>query len=153
MATASGLFQATDILIIYWFPFLWDRQNQYKLLFWSGITGTCISLIIALALEDMQNIMHLSWQDWLLVLGHGGAYAAEMLLFMYTCSVLPGTLIAIISSTTIIYEAIAQYSFLSHIHRGNHNWIEILGICLVIISSIFPSVMKAREKEEQVNPS
>ncbi len=149
MATAAGIFQTLDILLFYWFPFIWDRHNQYKIMFWSGITGTCVSTVLAIIFEDIQGILHLSWQDWLLVLGHGGAYAAETLLFMYTCSVLPGTLIAIISSTTIIYVVIAQYSFLKHIHRGNHNWLELLGIGLVIISSIFPSLIKAREKNKE----
>ncbi len=147
VAVASGIFQALDILFFYWFPFLWDRDNQYKIMFWSGIIGTCISIAMAVMFEDIQGILHLSWQDWLLVFGHGAAYAADMLLFMYTCSVLPGTLTAIISSTMLIYVSIAQYTFLSHIHKGNHNWVEILGICLVIISSTFPSIIKARQKD------
>ena len=39
-----------------------------------------------------------------------------------------------------LYVVCAQYTFLSHIHRGNHNLVEILGICLVIIGSTFPSL-------------
>ncbi len=139
--------QAIDILLFHWYPFLQDRPNQIKVMFWSGIIGTSISMAMALILEDMQNILHLSWQDWMLVLGHGLTYATCLMPFMYACSVLPGTLMALITSTSTIYVVFAQYTFLSHIHRGNHNFVEILGIGLVIISSTFPSFIKAKKKK------
>ncbi len=44
---------------------------------------------------------------------------------------------------------IAQYTFLSGIHPGNRNWIEIFGVVLVVISSTVPAYMRAKHKQEE----
>ncbi len=56
---------------------------------------------------------------------------------------------------TCIQQALACpyhliYTFLSSVQPapGNHNWIEILGVVLVIISSTVPSVVKTQGKSK-----
>ena len=46
-----------------------------------------------------------------------------------------------------MYVVIAQYTFLSGIHPGNRNWIEILGIIVVVISATVPAYMRAKHKQ------
>ena len=96
-----------------------------------------------------KQVFYCEWKDWLLILGHCGTYVVIIPLEMYFSSRLPGVVISVIGSTSIIYVWIAQFSFLSHIHGGYMNWIEICGICIIIFTSVFPSVVKMfREKKD-----
>ena len=59
---------------------------------------------------------------------------------------MPGALNAFIACTGAVYLVVAQNTFLSSVQPGNHNWIEILGVVLVLIGSTVPPVVKARGK-------
>ncbi len=87
--------------------------------------------------------LELGWQDWILIMGHSATYIAIMLLYLYACALVP-SLVALIGSTSTVYALIAQYTILSGIHPGNRNWMEIIGVALVIITSVVPSVVRAR---------
>ncbi len=71
--------------------------------------------------------------------------------YMYACSVIAGTLNLVIGTTNAVYVVIAQYTFLSGKHPGNQNWIEILGVLLVVISSTVPAFMRAKHTNEDNN--
>ncbi len=144
MAFICGILWTADMIIIYWYPFLQSPTNQIKTIFWICVIATVISLLGALAIEEIN--LNISWSDWLLVFGHAAGFGLVLIFYMYACSILPGILNALIACTSNVYLVIAQYTFLSSIHPGNRNVIEILGVVLVIISSTVPSVIKAKEK-------
>ncbi len=66
----------------------------------------------------------------------------NQLLILFFC--LSGT-------TSTVYAVIAQYTFLSRIHPGNRNWVEILGIIVVVISATVPAYKRAKHKQRDKN--
>ena len=146
--SCSGILQTTANLIIYNYPFLQKQSNQVKTLFWNSAMGASISVLGALTLEDIN--FNLNWTDWLLTLGHCGTFAVILLLQMYISSVMPGVIFTLIGTTTVLYALIAQYSFLRGIHPGNHNWMEVLGVVLMIICVTFPPVIKVWKQRKAV---
>ncbi len=105
------------------------------------LIGFISSICISCTLETLA--FNLKWTDWILITVHSGTYGLKIPLEMHVASRLPGVVIAVIASTSIIYGWIAQYTFLKHIHSGYMNWVEICGICCVIVASIIPSVVKS----------
>ena len=140
-AGISGISSALDIIAVFWYEFLQSTDNQIKTLFWLCVSGLVLSAAAAFSFENFT--LELDWSDWLLIMGHSATYIAIMLLYMYASALVPG-LIALIGSTSTVYVLVAQYTVLSGIHPGNRNWMEILGVALVIITSVAPSVVKAR---------
>ncbi len=90
----------------------------------------------------------LQWTDWLLIVGHVSTYIFIYPLYFCMGTRISGSLCSIILSTGTIYVSIAQYTFLSHIKPGNHNWLEIFGACVIFISSVGASIVKAKVKEQ-----
>ncbi len=133
------------MVTISWYPFLQKQNNQIKTIFWNGIAGSVLSFTVALAIEEIN--FNISWKDWLYILGHSGSFGLLLPIYLYACSALAGTLITIIGTTSTVYVVIAQYTFLSGIHPGNHNWIEILGIVVVLVSSMVPAYMRAKQQK------
>ena len=144
MALIGGVLWVADMVFIYYYPFLQSPMNQTKTVFWICAVATLISATGALAIEKIN--LNISWTDWLLVFGHTASFGILLLSYMYACSVVAGTLNALVACTSTVYITIAQYTFMSGIQPGNHNWIEILGVVLVMISSTLPSVVKASKK-------
>ena len=105
------------------------------------LIGFISSICISCTFETL--VFDLKWTDWILITVHSGTYGLKIPLEMHVASRLPGVVIAVIASTSIIYGWIAQYTFLKHIHSGYMNWVEVCGICCVIIASIIPSVVKS----------
>ncbi len=141
MSIMYGLFETTDMVIVNHFSYLQARENQNAVLFWLSFTGTAISLCISLPAERLT--IPKNWTDLTLVLVHCGGYSLIIYLNIYCCSTVPGVVLSLIHSTAIIYLVIAQYTFLSNVQRGNHNWLEILGCVIILVSSILPSIHKA----------
>ncbi len=127
-----------DILILSHFNFLQKQENQNVVILWMLLFGTTFSLCLSFAFEE--PIIPGTLTDWLLVFGHCGTYGVILSINMHVCSRLPGVVLSLIGGTSVIYMVIAQYTFLSHIHAGNHNWLELCGVAVVLFSSIFPSV-------------
>ncbi len=108
--------------------------------------GSLLSIIWSLAAEE--QAFALQWTDWLLVVGHVATFIFIYPLYFCMSTRIPGSLISIIGSTSTMYVSIAQYTFLSDIKPGNHNWLEIFGACVILISSVGASIVKAKVKEQ-----
>ncbi len=137
-----GVLLAIDMGIVHHYTYLQKHENQNIVIFWMLLFGTVISVVISACIERQKLALPNNATDWLLVVGHCGGYGAIISLNIYVYSVLPGVLVSLISSTTLLYLVLAQYTFLSHIHAGNHNWLELFGAGLVLFSSIAPSLKK-----------
>ncbi len=145
VSVLGGVLWTTEAIVICWYPFLQNQNNQIKTLFWNCITGSILCLSIAFSVEDF-NVNNLGWPDWLYTAGHCATFGILQVTYMYACSVIAGTLNLVIGTTNAVYVIIAQYTFLSGKHPGNRNWIEILGVILVVISSTVPAYMRAKHK-------
>ncbi len=140
ITSLSGILQTICTLIVYYYPFLHEQSNQVKTLFWNCAVGMVISLIGALTLEDIN--LKLSWTDWLLTLCHCGTFGVNLMLQMYISCIIPGVVFSMIGTTTVLYALIAQYTILRHIHAGNHNWMEVLGVVLIMNCVTLPPMIK-----------
>ena len=149
LSASLGILMMFNVIIVSHFKFLQDQDNHKTAIFWMLLLGISLSICISLAFE--KPVINCSWADWLMILGHSGAYIFILPLEIYYSSRLPGVVISVTNSSSIIYVSIAQYTFLSHIHSGYMNWIEICGICVVTISSIFPSVVKAITEKDNMD--
>ncbi len=136
----------TDMIILSHFAFLRQHGNHTVVIFWMSLVATSFSICISLAIEE--QVLPADLTDWLLVFGHCGTYGLIISVNMYVCSRLSGVVLSLIGGTSVIYMVIAQYTLLSNIHAGNHNWLEICGLVLVLVSSIFPSVREERNHSE-----
>ncbi len=146
--SVCGLLMTTGMLIIYFYSFLHKQCNQVKTLFWNCVVGTTVSLVGALILEDLN--FQLSWTDYIFVLGHCATFPINLFLTMYVSSVIPGVIFSLISTTSVVYAVIGQYTILSGIQPGNHNWMEILGVALIIFSVSFSSVIKVMKQTHKM---
>ncbi len=144
----AGILGAAEIITVFWYQYLHDLNNQIKTLFWACVSGGILSAGAALAIEKIN--FNLPWTDWLLILGHSITFVFHMPLFMYASVYVPG-LVSIIGCTSTVYVTLAQYSFLSDIHGGNRNWMEIIGVLLILCSSLITSVVKQRKQNNYLH--
>ena len=61
---------------------------------------------------------------------------------MYGSSVTSGNAASIIETSSIIAMLAAQYTILKDIHPGHRNWIEVLGVLLVLLGATISSVVE-----------
>ncbi len=141
-AILCGVTMSTDTFIVHHYTYLHKLENQYVVMFWYCLTGATLSAIGSLALEE--QTFFLNWKDWILILVHCITYCIIMLLYFYICTMIPGIIISLIGSTSTIWMVVAQYTVLSNIQRGNHNWLELLGAGIVLTSSLSALLIKAK---------
>ncbi len=151
MSASLGIFMMSNVLLLSTYNCLQDPDTQKSALFWMLLLGITLSICMSLIFEE--QVFYCHGTDWLLILAHSSIYFVVIPLEIYFSSRLPGVVISVIGSTSIIYVFIAQYTFLSHIHSGYMNWIEVSGICIIIVCSIFPSIVQgiAKKKKRETN--
>ncbi len=143
----AGILSAVNIITVFYYPYLHDVNSQLKTLFWACVSGGIASALASLAIEKVN--WELPWSDWLLVLGHCVTFVTHMPLYMYASANIP-SLVSIIGSTSTVWCIAAQYSILSTVLPGNRNVMEILGIGLIICSSVIPSIFKIWRQKGKV---
>ena len=84
-------------------------------------------------------VLPTTWQDVLFTAGHSLSYAIMWPAYMYA---IPYISCNTMTVTSTVFMLVAQYTFLSPIHPGNRNWMEIVGVTLVILGSILISLME-----------
>ena len=132
----------------YYDEFFGDSQSQPVVIFWTSLTSTVLSVIIMLVVEN--PVLPESLLDYFLVISHGVAYIASYPGYLYAFSVLDGNTANILWTTSTVYMVAAQYTVLKDIYPGHRNWIEIVGIGLVILGCLFiPFVQLAKKKYAQ----
>ena len=146
-ASLAGILAAFDIITVFYYPCLHDVKNQLKTLFWGCVSGGSVSALASFVIEIIN--WELPWSDWLLVLGHCVTFVIHMPLYMYASAYIP-SLVPIIGSTSTIWVAVAQYTILSSVLPGNRNVMEVLGIGLIICSSVIPSIFKIWRQKSNV---
>ncbi len=145
LAVLAGATLSINTFLIYHFPYLHEQENYFVVAFWYCIAGVVLSGIGSLSLEKQTFL--LSLLDWILIITHCVTNAIVIISYFYVCTKIPGTFAALIMSTSTVYVVLAQYTFLSHIHGGNHNWIELCGAGIVLIGSLSGTIVKTMVKK------
>ena len=61
---------------------------------------------------------------------------------LYAVQWISGNVINFISSTSVVLMLIPQYTVLSSILPGHQNWVEVVGVVLILLGSIMGSVIE-----------
>ncbi len=116
------------------------RTGACQDLFWSFIFSTIISFILMLLLEEpvwLQSIV-----EGAVVALHCFFAFLTWILTMSALQYISGSTFSIIYSTTVVFLLIPQYTILSSILPGQRNWMEVMGVVMVLFGSSLASVME-----------
>ena len=83
-----------------------------------------------------------NWFDIVMVIVRGGTCAAIWPLSIYQAKTVTGNTATLIMSTQVAFMLIAQYPVLSSVLPGNRNWMEIVGVVLVLLGSSMASILE-----------
>ena len=117
--------------------------------FWIAISGVLTSATIWLASEEI--VLHWTWIQLGYVLGHMAGSC--VMTYCYTVSLLyiSPVLVSLIICLSIVWLALAQYTFLANIHAGHQNIAEYCGIVLALIAStLSPIVILIKNKQHRL---
>ena len=115
-AALSGVLITMEMWLINHYDYLHEQTNQKITIFWTCIVGTILSAGSALVFEQLS--LPQSITDAILVLIHSATYVLNLLLYMYSSTHIPGTVVSIIASTSTVYLIVSQYTFLKGWHKG-----------------------------------
>ena len=114
------------------------NERIIEVMFWCFLSNSIISMIVMSLIETLA--LPQNWYDISLVTLHCLAYVFLRPLYMYACITLSGNTVSVMLCFTTVLMVVAQYTVLSHILRGHQNWIEVVGVALVVIGSIMNSL-------------
>ena len=144
-AVLCGLTFDLDVLMVKRNPYF--NEDKLEVIFWIYFTNTIYSSIFIFILET--PVLPSNWFDSVLVIVHGLTYAAIWPLYIYGPKYISGHTVSAIISTQVVMMLIFQYTVLSSIHPGHRNWMEVVGVILVLIGSTASSVFEMfRNKKE-----
>ena len=131
----SGVTSTLELLIIKRNPFLGDRH-----LFWAFLTHTLLSAALLFALET--PVLPSSWFDATMVTIHSVECAVLWRLYIYAPRFISGNTLTLILASDVVVMLIFQYTVLSSIHPGHRNWIEVVGVILVLLGCSESSLLE-----------
>ena len=126
-------------------------ENKLTTLFWECCIGTVVSVTVTLTLEH--PTLPSNWYQVFLVMGHSVSYAFLWVFYLYAIQVVSGNTLNMIACLSPIVMLIPQYTVLSSLYPGNKNWIEVVGVVLVLIGSTTGSVLEIQISKYKNNLS
>ena len=138
LSIVPGVMMSLDVIVLKRNEFL--TQNKVTVLFWSFSAGTVVSAIIMAAYEN--PVLPSNWNQFSFIVAHCLSYVFMWPLYMYAVQFISGNTINMIFCTSVVLMLIAQYTVLSSILPGYKNWIEVVGVALVLVGSITGSVVE-----------
>ncbi len=118
------------------YPSVGDKM--LRALFWSFLLGFTSSLLFTFFVES--PVWPKSTFDTVASIVHSLASACIWLCWGYSLQCISGTTFNIIYSTSVVLLLISQYTILSSILPGQRNWMEVVGVFIVLIGSVLASV-------------
>ena len=144
----TGLVLTLDIVVLKRRPYL--SQHVIEVIFWCFLLNTVFSIVLMLVFET--PVLPNNWYEILLVGLHSLLYLPIWPLYMITVKYISGNTFNIITSSTVVFTLVTQYTVLSSVLPGNRNWIEFLGVVLVLIGSTLGSILElVRNKSKAWN--
>ena len=143
-AALSGFTFSLDVLLVKRNPYFND--NILDVVFWIFVSNTCFSVIIMFILET--PVLPSNWFDTAMVTFHCLSYAAIWPLYIYAPKYISGSTVTAIISTEVLFMLISQYTVLSSILPGHKNWMEIVGVILVMLGSSLSSLVEVFKNKQ-----
>ena len=109
----------------------------WKISFWIGVMGLVWTTCLSFALEN--TVFIVSAYDLGLVACYAVMASAHSFTFLFSLKKTSYLIVAIIMVTQIVFNLLAQYTFLKHVFPGKHNAIEIVGGVLVMLAAALPT--------------
>ena len=136
-AALAGLAFSCMILITKRNPYI--NENILQVLFWNFLMNIVISVILMVALET--PVLPSNWYDALMVTTHSVSAAAVYPLYIIAPKYISGNTYSLIFTTEVVFMLISQYTVLSSILPGHRNWMEVVGVILVLLGCSMSSIM------------
>ena len=132
LSIITGIGISLDVLILQRNTFL--TENKLITLFWTFCTGTLVSAAMMVVLEH--PVLPGSWYQVFLVMGHSIGYAFLWVFYLFAVQYISGNTLNMIVCICPVVMLIPQYTVLSSLYPGHKNWIEVVGVVLVLIGSM-----------------
>ena len=110
----------------------------WKISFWIGVMGLVWTACLSFALEN--TVFIVSAYDLGLVACYAIMVRPIRLRSLFALKKTSYLIVAIIMVTQIVFNLLAQYTFLKHVFPGKHNAIEIVGGVLVMLAAALPTI-------------
>ena len=99
-----------------------------------------VSFILSLVVET--PVLPSNWYDAAMVTIHALVCAAVWPFYIAAPKLISGNTYTLILTTDVIFMLIAQYTVLSSILPGHRNWVEVVGVILVLIGCSMSSILE-----------
>ena len=143
-AVVSGLGFAWSILILKQYNF--PKGNLLKILFWLFFVNSLISILLTFIFETI--VLPSNWFDFTMATIHCVSASVLWLLYCTTSKYISGPLIGVICTTEVVVMLISQYTVLSSILPGHRNWMEVVGVILVMLGCSMSSLVEIITSKE-----
>ena len=110
----------------------------WKISFWIGVMGLVWTTCLSFALEN--TVFIITVKDLSLVACYAVMASAHSFTFLFALKKTSYLIVAIIMVTQIVFNLLAQYTFLKHVFPGKHNAVEIIGGILVMFAAALPTI-------------
>ena len=138
LPTATGLVLTLNIVLLKKRPYL--SEHMTEVLFWCFLQNTILSLVLMLLLET--PVLPNTWYDIMLIAFHCVSYLAMWSLYMFVVKYTSGNTFNIISNSMAVLMLVTQYTVLSSVLPGHRNWVEIVGVVLVLLGATLCSLLE-----------
>ena len=138
LAMMSGLGFAWSILILKQNNFI--AENPPKVLFWVCFLNFVISIVLMFSFEAV--VLPSNWFDVAMVIIHCIFATIMWPLYLISSKFVSGPLFSIIFTMEIVVMLISQYTVLSSILPGHRNWMEVVGVVLVMLGCSLSSLVE-----------
>ncbi len=124
------------------------HEDIWRSLFWSFLSCLICSVILTFVVEV--PVWPRDSFDVVQVLIHASTSAVIWISLVSSLQWISGSTFNIIISTLVVFFLISQYTILSSILPGQKNWMEVVGVFLVLIGSVLASALEMFETSENV---
>ena len=140
----TGFALSSDVVLVKRFPYL--KKSLLEVAFWSLILSTSFSAVAMVIFENPVLITTLFEAS--MIAAHCISYVFAWPLAVYGAAKVEGNVYNLIYCTIVVFMLVPQYTVLSSILPGNRNWIEIVGVVLVLFGSSLGSIWELCHKRE-----
>ncbi len=109
-------------------------------LFWAFFLGMVSSFVLTFAVEV--PVWPDGSMDIVTVVLHCIATVGMWVLWIWSLQYISGTLVNVIHCTAVVFMLIPQYTISASILPGHKNWMEVVGVFIVLIGSVLASLLE-----------
>ena len=131
LSIAAGLSLSGYSLVFKRNPYV--GQNILQVSFWAFICSALASTVIMAFVET--PVLPETWYQLSLVAIHSLASVCNSTLYMCGLRYISANTCNILCCTEVVVLLLPQYTILSSIYPGHRNWVEVVGVVLVLLGS------------------